>query len=81
MLAGGSLAVVRGNLAPYGAVIKTSAASAGLLKHRGTAVVFENYDDMLARVNDPGFARRSRQRAGPSRTPAQKASRVSPSGA
>ncbi len=53
LLAGGSLAVVRGNLAPCGAVIKTSAASANLLKHRGPAVVFESYDDMLARVNDP----------------------------
>jgi dihydroxy-acid dehydratase len=51
----GSLAVVRGNLAPDGAVIKTSAASDGLLKHRGPAVVFESYDDMLARVNDPAL--------------------------
>jgi dihydroxy-acid dehydratase len=47
--------VVRGNLAPGGAVIKTSAASASLLKHRGPAVVFESYDDMLARVNDPAL--------------------------
>ncbi len=52
----GALAVVRGNLAPNGAVIKTSAASASLLKHRGPAVVFESYDDMLARVNDPALA-------------------------
>jgi dihydroxy-acid dehydratase len=51
--ANGALAVVRGNLAPHGAVIKTSAATAGLLKHRGPAVVFESYDDMLSRVNDP----------------------------
>jgi dihydroxy-acid dehydratase len=51
--ANGALAIVRGNLAPHGAVIKTSAATAGLLKHRGPAVVFESYDDMLARVNDP----------------------------
>jgi dihydroxy-acid dehydratase len=51
----GSLAVVRGNLAPNGAVIKTSAASESLLKHRGTALVFESYDDMLARVNDPAL--------------------------
>jgi dihydroxy-acid dehydratase len=51
--ASGALAIVRGNLAPHGAVIKTSAATAGLLKHRGPAVVFESYDDMLARVNDP----------------------------
>jgi L-arabonate dehydrase len=53
ILAGGSLAVVRGNLAPDGAVIKTSAASPALLKHQGKAVVFENYEDMLARINDP----------------------------
>src|SRR3984885_4632765 len=52
----GALAIVRGNLAPSGAVIKTSAASASLLKHRGPAVVFESYDDMLARVNDPALA-------------------------
>jgi len=52
----GALAVVRGNLAPSGAVIKTSAASASLLKHRGPAVVFESYDDMLARVNEPALA-------------------------
>jgi dihydroxy-acid dehydratase len=51
--ASGALAIVRGNLAPHGAVIKTSAATAGLLKHRGPAVVFESYDDMLSRVNDP----------------------------
>jgi dihydroxyacid dehydratase/phosphogluconate dehydratase len=49
------LAVVHGNLAPNGAVIKTSAASASLLKHHGPAVVFESYDDMLARVNDPAL--------------------------
>ncbi len=52
----GALAVVRGDLAPSGAVIKTSSASASLLKHRGPAIVFESYDDMLARVNDPALA-------------------------
>jgi dihydroxyacid dehydratase/phosphogluconate dehydratase len=55
LLAGGSLAVVRGNLAPCGAVIKTSAATPALLKHQGRAVVFENYEDMLARINDPAL--------------------------
>jgi dihydroxy-acid dehydratase len=55
ILAGGSLAVVRGNLAPFGAVIKTSAATPALLKHSGRAVVFENYDDMLGRINDPAL--------------------------
>ena len=45
--------VVKGNLAPNGAVIKPSAASAGLLKHSGRAVVFENIEDYHARVDDP----------------------------
>jgi dihydroxy-acid dehydratase len=36
-------------------VIKTSAATPALLKHEGRAVVFENYDDMLARINDPAL--------------------------
>ncbi|GAB4150956.1 MAG: L-arabinonate dehydratase [Planctomycetaceae bacterium] len=49
----GSLAVVTGNLAPNGAVVKTSAASPPLMQHRGQAVVFEDYQDMLARINDP----------------------------
>lgn len=45
--------VVRGNLCPDGAVIKTSAASPELLRHRGPAVVFENIEDYHARVDDP----------------------------
>jgi dihydroxy-acid dehydratase len=49
----GSLAVVTGNLAPHGAVIKTSAASPQLLQHRGRAVVFSDYQDMLDRIDDP----------------------------
>jgi dihydroxy-acid dehydratase len=53
ILAGGSLAIVRGNLAPHGAVIKTSAATPALLKHQGKAFVFDDYEDMLKRVNDP----------------------------
>ena len=52
---GGSLAVLTGNLAPRGAVIKVSAASPMLMKHRGRAVVFRDYEDMLARVNDPAL--------------------------
>jgi L-arabonate dehydrase len=48
----GGIAVLRGNLAPDGAVIKISAASPGLLQHRGRAVVFENIEDFRARVND-----------------------------
>ena len=47
------IAVLRGNLAPDGAVIKPSAATAALLKHRGRAVVFENIDDFHARIDDP----------------------------
>lgn len=48
----GGLAVVRGNLSPNGAVIKPSAATPALMKHRGKAVVFENIDDFHARIND-----------------------------
>lgn len=47
------IAVVRGNLAPRGAVIKPSAASPQLLVHTGRAVVFESIEDFKARVDDP----------------------------
>ena len=47
-----TLAIVSGNLAPQGAVIKVAAASAHLLQHTGVAVVFENYDDMLKRIDN-----------------------------
>lgn len=46
------IAVLRGNLAPDGAVIKPSAASPQLLRHRGRAVVFENIEDLHARIDD-----------------------------
>ncbi len=49
----GSLAVLYGNLAPNGAVIKTSAASKHLLQHTGPALVFENYEEMTERIDDP----------------------------
>ncbi|TAK85648.1 MAG: dihydroxy-acid dehydratase [Betaproteobacteria bacterium] len=49
--ASGGLVVLRGNLAPNGAVIKAAAASPGLLKHVGKAVVFEDYNDMAARID------------------------------
>jgi dihydroxy-acid dehydratase len=49
--ASGGLVVLRGNLAPNGAVIKAAAASPGLLKHVGRAVVFEDYNDMAARID------------------------------
>ncbi len=48
----GGVAVLRGNLAPDGAVIKPSAASPGLVKHTGRAVVFESIEDLHARIND-----------------------------
>jgi dihydroxy-acid dehydratase len=49
--ASGGLVVLRGNLAPGGAVIKASAATPALLKHAGRAVVFEDYNDMAARID------------------------------
>ena len=51
----GAFAVVRGSLAPDGAVIKTSAATPALLRHRGPAVVFHGYDEMRRRVEDPAL--------------------------
>ena len=48
-----SLAVLRGNLAPNGAVIKPPAAESRLHKHAGKAVVFTDYNDMAARIDDP----------------------------
>ncbi len=51
-MADAGIAVVRGNLAPDGAVIKPSAASAHLLTHRGRAVVFETIEDFHARIDD-----------------------------
>jgi len=49
----GSMAVLRGNLAPRGAVIKHSAATPALLQHEGRAVVFDDLEDLSARVDDP----------------------------
>ncbi|MDX8352905.1 L-arabinonate dehydratase [Cognatiyoonia sp. IB215182] len=48
----GGIAVLRGNLAPGGAVLKPSAATPELMKHKGRAVVFEDIDDYKARIND-----------------------------
>jgi dihydroxy-acid dehydratase len=48
----GGLAVVRGNLAPLGAIIKQSAADPKLMEHEGRAVVFENLEDMVTRIDD-----------------------------
>jgi dihydroxy-acid dehydratase len=47
----GGTVILRGNIAPDGAVIKQTAASPALLRHRGRAVVFANHADMLARIN------------------------------
>ncbi|WP_424178306.1 L-arabinonate dehydratase [Yoonia sp. TsM2_T14_4] len=52
LTASGGIAVLRGNLAPGGAVLKPSAATATLMQHRGRAVVFEDIDDYKARIND-----------------------------
>jgi dihydroxy-acid dehydratase len=49
------IAVLRGSLAPDGAVIKPAAASKELLSHRGRAVVFDSIEDMHARLDDPGL--------------------------
>ncbi|SEE67270.1 IlvD/Edd family dehydratase [Jiangella alba] len=49
----GGIAVLRGNLAPRGAVIKPAAASPELLRHRGPAVVFDSIEDLHARIDDP----------------------------
>ncbi len=53
--ADGGIKVLRGNLAPDGALIKTSAASPALQNTRGRAIVFDSKDDMLAKVNDESF--------------------------
>jgi len=55
IVASGSLAVLHGNLAPDGAVIKPAAAEARLLQHRGPAIVFADYNDMAARIDDPAL--------------------------
>jgi dihydroxy-acid dehydratase len=51
LAAEGGIAILRGNLCPDGAVIKQSAASPHLLRHRGRAVVFKNQDDLEARID------------------------------
>ncbi len=53
VVAHGGIAVLRGNLAPDGAVLKPSAASPHLMRHRGPAVVFENIEHYKARIGDP----------------------------
>jgi dihydroxy-acid dehydratase len=53
LLASGGLAVLHGNLAPNGAVIKPAAMEPQLRRHTGPALVFRNYDDLAARIDDP----------------------------
>ena len=53
LIADGGICILRGNLAPRGAVLKPSAATPELMRHRGRAVVFENFDDYKARIGDP----------------------------
>jgi dihydroxyacid dehydratase/phosphogluconate dehydratase len=55
LAAQGGIAVLRGNLAPDGAVIKPSAASPHLMKHRGRAIVFDTIEHYKARINDPSL--------------------------
>ena len=52
----GGTAILRGNLAPDGAVIKPAAADPALLKHRGPAAVFKDLADIKARIHDPSLA-------------------------
>jgi len=49
----GGIAVLKGNLAPNGAVLKPSAATPKLMRHKGRAVVFEDIDDLHRRIDDP----------------------------
>ena len=55
VLSSGGLAILHGNLAPNGAVIKASAAKPRLLKHSGRAIVFDSFDEMNARIDDPAL--------------------------
>ena len=65
LAASGGIAVLRGNLAPTGAVLKPSAASPRLMRHRGRAVVFESIEHYNARIADPDARRRRELRARP----------------
>jgi dihydroxy-acid dehydratase len=55
LIAEAGIAVLRGNLAPDGAIIKPAAASSDLLQHRGRAVVFDSIEDFRARIDDPSL--------------------------
>ena len=53
--ASAGIAVLRGSLAPDGAIMKTAAASPALFRHRGPAVVFRGHDDLYGRIDDPAL--------------------------
>jgi dihydroxy-acid dehydratase len=53
--ASGGLVILRGNLAPAGAVMKPIAAEPRFLKHSGRAIVFDSYENMVARIDDPAL--------------------------
>ena len=55
LLEGAGIAVLTGNLAPLGAVIKPAAASAHLLQHKGKAIVFDSIEDFKKRIDDPAL--------------------------
>jgi dihydroxy-acid dehydratase len=55
LTASGGIAVLRGNLAPDGAVLKPSAATGTLMKHTGRAVVFDSIEDFHSRIDDPSL--------------------------
>jgi dihydroxy-acid dehydratase len=55
LFSSGGLAILRGDLAPNGAVIKAAATDSKLLKHSGRAIVFDSYDEMNARIDDPAL--------------------------
>ena len=76
LAASGGIAVLRGNLAPDGAVLKPSAASPHLMKHRGRAVVFDNIEHYKARINDPALDVDAYVRAGAAGTAARWAIRA-----
>ena len=77
----GGVAVLRGNLAPDGAVIKHTAADRRLLQHTGPAVVFRNYNDLEARIDDPRSRRHRRLGAGAAGRRTARRARACPSGA
>ena len=70
------ITVLRGNLAPDGAVIKLSAASPQLLQHRGRAVVFDSIEDFHSRINDEALGYRRKLRHGSQELRAARLSRA-----